>query len=80
MLWPLMMVRLAIFSLFDCFCRALVPQFDRRLNYNKLFWKRYIENELVVSEMKQCIASSKELQEKIKSLEVYTLTLPPNKI
>lgn len=48
----------------------IVPQFDRKVNYNKLFWKVYIENELVVMDMRQCIAKSKEVQARINSLEV----------
>ena len=40
----------------------------------------YIENEIIVSEMKQCIAKAKEMQRQIGALEVYHFELTFNKI
>lgn len=46
------------------------PSFDRKLDYNRLYWKMYIENELIVSKMRECISNSKEIQTSIHILEV----------
>ena len=48
----------------------IAPPFDGSLNYSKFYWKIYIENEIIVTGMRQCIAQNSEIQAQISTVEV----------
>ncbi len=49
---------------------AEYPVFDKNVNYYHEFWKMYLENEVLISKMKESVVKSKEIQARISQLQV----------
>jgi hypothetical protein len=48
---------------------AEYPVFDKNVNYYHEFWKMYLENEVLISKMKESVVKSKEIQARISQLQ-----------
>jgi len=48
---------------------AEYPVFDKNTNYYHEFWKMYLENEVLISKMKESVVKSKEIQARISQLQ-----------
>lgn len=46
------------------------PEYDSKKDYYKEFWRVYLQNEIILIDMKDYVADIKSLQEQIKKVEV----------
>ena len=49
------------------------PSYDKNVNYYHEFWKMYLENEVLISKMKDSVVKSKEIQARISQLQVIII-------
>ena len=60
-----------ILNYFDCYRILIVyPQFNSKVNYYHEFWKMYLQNEVLISQMKEYVTQTKDIQTRINELEV----------
>lgn len=50
------------------------PEFDSKKDYYKEFWRVYLQNEIILIDMKDFVVDIKNLQEQIKKVEVHILS------
>lgn len=53
----------------------IVPDYNRKINYYKEFWRVYLQNEVLVSQIKENVGYSKDAEAKIARLEVHDSVL-----
>ena len=51
------------------------PQFNRNLNYYHEFWRMYLQNEVLISQMKDYVVETKDIQVRITQIEVFNALL-----
>eukprot|EP01017_Pseudomicrothorax_dubius_P041361 TRINITY_DN6609_c0_g1_i2.p1 TRINITY_DN6609_c0_g1~~TRINITY_DN6609_c0_g1_i2.p1 ORF type:complete len:183 (+),score=46.78 TRINITY_DN6609_c0_g1_i2:119-667(+) len=47
----------------------MVPEYNRHLNYYQEFWRLYLQNELLIAQMRECSLQNREMQTKIAKFE-----------
>lgn len=47
------------------------PEYDKKKDYYKEFWRIYLQNEIILIDMKDYVVEIKALQEEIKKVEVF---------
>eukprot|EP01017_Pseudomicrothorax_dubius_P026246 TRINITY_DN2909_c0_g1_i1.p1 TRINITY_DN2909_c0_g1~~TRINITY_DN2909_c0_g1_i1.p1 ORF type:complete len:239 (+),score=59.04 TRINITY_DN2909_c0_g1_i1:149-865(+) len=49
--------------------QRVVPDYNRHINYYQEFWRLYLQNELLISQMRECTVQNREMQAKIGKFE-----------
>jgi len=49
---------------------SVYPVFNKNINYYHEFWRMYLQNEVLISQMKEYVVKTKEIQARISQFEV----------
>ena len=65
------MPQVRFFPFVLCDFLLVCPEYDKRKDYYKEFWRIYLQNEIILIDMKDNVVEIKGLQEEIKKVEVF---------
>ena len=51
------------------------PQFNSNVNYYHEFWRMYLQNEVLISQMKDYVIQTKDIQARITQLDVFNISV-----
>ena len=57
------------------FSHLVCPEYKPGMNYYQEFWKLYLQNEILIAQMRECATENHNIQEKIAKYEVTLLQL-----
>jgi hypothetical protein len=60
------------------YSNTLYPAYNRSVNYYHEFWRMYLQNEVLISQMKEYVVQTKEIQARINQLETLCQELELN--
>lgn len=57
-------------SLYITSIQQVIPSYNQKINYYKEFWRVYLQNEVLVSQMREHVVQGKDIQARITQSEV----------
>eukprot|EP01017_Pseudomicrothorax_dubius_P046117 TRINITY_DN8080_c0_g1_i1.p1 TRINITY_DN8080_c0_g1~~TRINITY_DN8080_c0_g1_i1.p1 ORF type:complete len:174 (-),score=38.58 TRINITY_DN8080_c0_g1_i1:227-748(-) len=56
----------------------MLPEYHKTTNYYQEFWKLYLQNEILINQMRECSAENRQMNEKITKYEEILVTIENN--